>query len=409
MSRFVNLALSVVLAAGAVSATPFPLTRPQTSNNIRAKKLSKLMSKAVPHGRRLDEDADEIDLSDYSVKFEKCQVVKQWSAEEDGGGEDVDDVLQTNRFIIFRLCPSKYGSSCSSNYGEYLVDLETYLESTVEYLQEQQEAMCEACQDACEQDEEEEDEDGRKKRELSQWARRHLEDIDCDSCVDECDKIENMENNGYLEATDYAVCQQLDIEADDDNAPEYWAAAMCASSGEKIKIGVFSDEECTQHQSSVYVDDYLNGFKLSHALLKSVYAGSNIACSYYDEDEGAYEENEMCMNLYEAAAKCESDHNFQNGYVYEDENGNQAKNEEVVCDFISSLKSGAYDATSGEIALKGKNSVYGGGQKATGGQKFALVVLILGTIGLAVFAASLHSQLTKGGKADLSKQGGQMA
>ena len=46
---------------------------------------------------------------------------------------------------------------------------------------------------------------------------------------------------------------------------------------------------------------------------------------------------------------------------------------------------------------------------ATGGQKFALVIFVLGTVGLAAYAATLHTQLTKGGKADLSKQGGAMA
>lgn len=400
-SRFTCLALSALLATGA-AATPFPLKPVKNTNTARAAKLSKLMEKAKPTGRRLADDDADIDLSSYYIKFEKCQVVRQWSAEEaEQNADGIDDVLQTNRFVIFRLCPSK-SSSCQSNYGEYLIDLESYLESATEYLQAAQEEMCEACEDACQNDDANEDGDERRKL------------VDCSSCVDECDKIENMENNGYLEATDYAVCQQLDVENDDDkNEVEYFAGAMCASNGEKIKIGVFKDEECSQYDSSLYVDDYLNGFKLSHALLKSVYAGSDIACSTYNADDGDYEENEMCMNLYETAGKCESEHNFQDGYVYNQNNNenydNQVKNEELVCDFISSLKKGQYDASSGEIVLQGKNSVYGGGSSATGGQKFALVVLILGTIGLAVFAASLHSQLTKGGKADLSKQGGQLA
>merc|ERR1712151_1373008 len=99
------------------------------------------------------------------------------------------------------------------------------------------------------------------------------------------------------------------------------------------------------------------------------------------------------------AGKCESYNGFAGTDYY---SANQAANEEVVCDFISQIKKGTYDASSGEIVLQGNGN-------ATGGQKFALTVLVLGTIGLAVYAASIHSSLTQGAKADLSKQGGQMA
>jgi hypothetical protein len=42
-------------------------------------------------------------------------------------------------------------------------------------------------------------------------------------------------------------------------------------------------------------------------------------------------------------------------------------------------------------------------------QKFSLTFFILGSVGLAGYAAMMHSQLTKGAKADLSRQGGAMA
>jgi len=72
------------------------------------------------------------------------------------------------------------------------------------------------------------------------------------------------------------------------------------------------------------------------------------------------------------------------------------------------LKSGTY-SQDGEIVVGGSSSYSSGGTSTTGGQKFALTFFILGTVGLAVYAAMLHSQLTKGGKADLSTQGGAMA
>jgi hypothetical protein len=120
-----------------------------------------------------------------------------------------------------------------------------------------------------------------------------------------------------------------------------------------------------------------------------------------DGDEVA----EVCEQLYEAAAKCEASHGFESGYAKYSGYENQLAQEELVCDFMSSLVAGTYDE-SGEIVLDGKSSKAGSSSSTTGGQKFALSFFIIGTVGLAAYAAVLHSKLTKGGKADLSRQGG---
>ena len=60
----------------------------------------------------------------------------------------------------------------------------------------------------------------------------------------------------------------------------------------------------------------------------------------------------------------------------------------------------------GEIVVGGSKVYTAGGTAATGGQKIALTFFIVVTVEIAVYAAMLHSQLTKGGKADLSAQGG---
>merc|ERR1711971_832699 len=88
--------------------------------------------------------------------------------------------------------------------------------------------------------------------------------------------------------------------------------------------------------------------KLSHALLKTVYSSDCISCLQVDDDDDNDDDEEkeaevieMCEQLYEAAAKCEKTHGFDNGYssYY----GNQEANEEVVCDFIESIGAGSYD------------------------------------------------------------------
>jgi len=403
-----STALSFLFVATA-SAASNPFAAKTTRRNAQSKYTSKLVHNAK-QTRKLD-DAAEVDVTGYSVKFQQCQFVKTYS-DDMAENEDSATVLATQRFVIFRLCPDSACDSCNYNYGEYIIDLDTYLQSTVEYQQEIQEAMCEACEECYAEEEEEEeaedeDEDGRK---------RKLVTADCDTCYDECQKIENMEDNGYLDATNFLECQQI-YDPEDDGGAALYAGPICASYGTKIKIGVFKDEDCMMVDSTKEVEDYLmsdEGYqmKLSHALLKTIYAEdtcySCLAENDGDDDDAAAENSEMCQALYEASAKCENAHGFEGVADYGDEYANQASQEGLVCDYITSLKSGTYDE-SGEIIIAGSNNYIGGGTKTTGGQKFALTFFILGTVGLAVYSVLLHSKLTKGGKADLANQGGAMA
>ena len=416
------------VTALAFLATATATTNPFAPKNTRkADYVSKLVKGAIPT-RRLDENEEYVvDISSYYVKFEQCQFVKSYD-EEMAQDEDAGSVLATKRFALFRLCPEGC-SSCSENYGEYLVDLDQYLEATVEYFQEYQEGMCETCEEMCyqqanedqgedEQQDEGDEDNGDERRRLQQY------NVDCDSCWDECQKIENMEENGYLDATEFLECQMI-YDPEDDNKEALYAGPICVNGGKKIKIGVFKDEDCMFLDSNKEVDDYLvdnDGYamKLSHALLKSTYTDTCISClepQEQDENENgdgnddaqdADEVIELCERLYEDAAKCEKKYGFDNGYADYDGYENQAANEEVVCDYMSSLKSGTYDE-SGEIIVSGSDAFRNSGKSTTGGQKFALTFFTFGTIGLAIYAAMLHSKLVKGGKADLASNGGAMA
>lgn len=444
--------VNALMLLGLASANPFAPAK--TQNVAKSAYIGKLMRGAQPTAnsqlRRLDENQDyQVDISSYSVKFEKCQFVKSYD-DELAEDEDSETVLATKRFVIFRLCPDSACSSCNYNYGEYLIDLDTYLQSTVEYFQNYQEEMCNSCDENCqaaeEQDAEEEDAaeeeqaeeedagegeqdaegeqdgEGRKKRKLARKTRKlQYYNTDCETCYDECQKIENMEDNGYLDATNFLECEMI-YDPEDDNRGALYAGPICASSGSKIKIGVFTDEECLYLDSSKEVDDYLvngdgNQMKLSHALLKMTYSETCISCKepeeYDENNQGNDAEDgdqviELCEELYDEAAKCEKTHGFDNGYADYYGYENQLANEEVVCDFLQSLKSGTYDEA-GEIIVTGASSSMSGGQNTTSGQKFALSFFVIGTIGLAVYAAMLHSKLVKGGKTDLSSSTGALA
>lgn len=401
----------LALVATAARANPFLAQTTRSADDAKSAYYSKLMRGArVLRGleENADQEAYQVDISSYSVKFEKCQFVKSYD-DDLAQNEDSDTVLATKRFVVFRLCPNHSCSSCNYGYGEYIIDLETYLEATVDYQKQVQQAMCNACaecgngndQQADQEVEEEaeaeaeDQEDAGANRKLVQYS------VDCSTCYSECLKIENMQTNGYLDATNFLQCKMIYDPADDGKAALY-AGPMCASQGYKIKIGVFMDENCNNNDSSKDVENYLvNGdgyaMKLSHALLKTVYAADTcVSCEASEDDNADGGVLDMCGELYEAAAKCEKPHGFDNGFSGYSGYENQASNEGVVCDFIDSIGAGSYDEQ-GEIVVYGTSGSYGaGGAKTTGGQKFALTFFILGTVGLAMYAGMLHSKLTKG-------------
>lgn len=398
MNRFITLALAALTASASASTA---------TNTRKAKMANKLMKGAIPTEnsqihRTLEQV--EIDLSGYEIRYEKCQFVKTYD-DELAEDEEFDSVLNTQHFVVFRMCPASSCETCQYNFGEYVVDLETYLEAATEYFVQDRENMCGMCNEICEADDD---------------AVKSLGLVDCDECYDYCASIEAMEDNGYVESYEFTECMQ--VYESDDGASQIFAGATCSNSGTSIKIGAFKDEFCSVAKG-VDIEDYLeNGVKFNDEILEKVVdASSCVSCVMTDyevpdmnaddaaaanDDAAEVEINEMCNTLYEGAAKCESKYGFNNYWKDYEEYANQYTQEDSVCDFISSLNSGNYDEY-GEIVLSGNRRSGGGG--ASGGQKFALTVFVLGTIGMGVYAGSLHSQLTKGAKADLSTQGGAMA
>ena len=73
-------------------------------------------------------------LADYSIKYQGCHHMVTFNSENDG--DDGGVLVTRKQFARFRLCPankcSKRGAGCSSNYGDYVVDLYTFLDAYVE-------------------------------------------------------------------------------------------------------------------------------------------------------------------------------------------------------------------------------------------------------------------------------------
>lgn len=395
----------ITLILPAITATCVAISPLGTEHNNRQtrkqKMISTLLGKAQQtqrshFSRGLDAANAEIDLTGYEIKFDKCQNIKTYD-DELAENAQATNVLTTKRFVVFRLCPSGSCSSCAANYGEYVIDLESYIELTTNYFEEEREESCQACENMCYAN------DDGVRNEASDY-------VDCDNCKEYCQFVENMGNKGYVDSYKYAECVQV---GGDGNGNSIYAGAMCHNKGKQfgLKIGAFSDEACSVYESGSDVEDYLqNGAKLYDDILDKMGSSSScISCvekdmNRQDDNDDDAESNDLCTEIYESAGKCESKHGFDNYWKSYDEYANQYVQEEIVCDFIDSLGKGTYDQN-GEIILSG---TFFGEKTASGFQQFVMVVFAIGAAVAAIYVVQARAKL-RSAKADLSAQGGTLA
>lgn len=283
------------------------------------------------------------DLSKFSVRFVKCQFVKTY---EDEMAEDnsADSPLATKHFVVYRLCPTDSCDSCET-YGTYVTTVDDYLASTIEYQEEAFENMCENCDEKC-------NDNGEY----------------CSGCGKICYNYDNLEDLGYVSASDYIECKELDY--GDDDGLQLYIGPMCGASGQKITIGLFTDENCWEPYDGLDIEEVL-GAKLSYHLISHASSDDGnvcLSCSELDDghdnnerDEADYDDvNEMCEDLYSVSGKCESKTGLEGGFIQvnrEDKDyENQVENEFMACTFIDSVLWNSY-TESGEIDIDSKQDV----------------------------------------------------
>lgn len=291
---------SLVLAAALLSSA---------SANIKAS--SRLGRSLLSSARRL-EDADEVDYSyvaDYSIKFQGCHHVSQWNADVD---EDNDVRLQTVRLARFRLCESNSCSDdktagCSSGYGDYIIDLDTFVQSYLQDKQQTQEYNCQAAQEnsGCDGD----DVDDEETCMYNYYSAQGL------------DYCNQDEDDGQFDAQNYAQCAQAEFQNDDDGnrkrkldeaeEVQYFIGAYCADQGGEVRLGLFTDDTCTTVSETSYYS--LAGTELPYSS-ESLISGNCISCFQQDDadqdgDDAQEQEvrvKEICEEIYQGAGKCET-------------------------------------------------------------------------------------------------------
>jgi len=332
--------------------------------------------------RKLAEDEDYMfDLASYSVRFGQCQHVKMYD-DDLAQDQDSTEVFTMKHFVVYRLCSSDSCDTCKENYGEYVTEVDDYLNEIVEYNKDQFENMCKNCDENCG------DDDG------SQY---------CSHCAEKCEKYNDIEDNGQIDASEYIECQEIDQGDDDDGANQLYVGPRCSSDGTQIRLGVFSDENCWEPYDADLEE--LLGSEIVYYFMRNAY--SVTGCTSCKEQDGNDEDDgdnvaEICENLYDVAAKCETKHGFDNGLASVNGYENQIQNEYDACTFIDSLVWNSYDEE-GEIAYEKVQDVIL--REITSLQKVMFSFLGLVTLGVGSYAYYLHKQIIGTFKIDLSCQG----
>jgi len=245
-------------------------------------------------------------VEDYSLKFIGCHQVAQWNANADGDEDAVR--IETERFIRFRLCPTRYCSAdravgCSSSYGDYVVDMDTFVASHLENQQDLLEEKCQAQLENCGCDE------------------RRLEDGDDNNCLYNCyynAGMEQCQDDGESDLdflANYGACNNYQDDGNgerrrklDEEAAEYYIAPYCADQGGEVLLGMFTDNTCT-----TFADD--NGGKSTYEAItgaslpyssEPVIDGECYSCKQSADDYYEDEVLAICADTYEVSGKCET-------------------------------------------------------------------------------------------------------
>jgi hypothetical protein len=88
------------------------------------------------------------DMAAKAFKYSGCAAIKEFDNEN---AEESGNPFVLNTYAVFRLCPAescnKYSmTGCGKNYGEYVVEMKTYLSSILDYYEYRYEDYCCYCE-----------------------------------------------------------------------------------------------------------------------------------------------------------------------------------------------------------------------------------------------------------------------
>ena len=315
-------AVTALVAALAVGAEAKPqkkrVSRRELNQRMKNGNIDKatIMKGAKPHSeaakRALEEEEFEMSAS-YSVQFKSCFSL---TTSYDDVFDDDDgmmltlmsqgDMMAMESYAIFTLI----GANGYDTAMEYVVDLDTYIQSLVNYLPDQMEGFCEACQENAEtcqamlygngygygqqqnngyqnyNGNNNNGYNGNRKLSAQEFTHRVLEgneivrQLDCQLCEEySClDDDENNDSNDIDSAAEWleevAQCKETGVayqggyqngggqynqnNDNNDDDSELFAGILCNGDGTGVEIGLFYDEDCKLYLPNEAYSDYMS-------------------------------------------------------------------------------------------------------------------------------------------------------
>ena len=205
------------------------------------------------------------------------------------------------------------GEGCQSNYGEYMIELEDYLQIMLEYQAERYESYLEYCEDCMMQVYKKwmNSYHGRKLS-FEEWkvsehaedprnlAYHYNDDAQFANINYVCEEYDTCREYAHInevdDFSDYFECTQVER----NNGQVAYVGPTCGSDGYDITLGVFTDENC-----DVYIG---NGVSVSNFVGQEVTEGT--LRSYYDSAFGATLEQLEYVNEDQVCIPCKSSVSF---------------------------------------------------------------------------------------------------
>lgn len=305
-------------------------------------------------------------VSGYSLKFQGCHHVSQWNSNADS---DEDVRVSTKRIVRFRLCPSNScmnanNKGCSTGYGDYVIDLDTFM-SAYSQAQEKKQSY-----------------NGENQQGQYQEGQSSMLWQDYTQCTKV--QLNSNNNNNNWQYNNQNNNQQQN------NNQDYYMGPYCASQGGAIYLGLFMDDSCTSFADSNGGRDVFKsttGYDLPYGST-SVVSMDCISCKESDgnnQDDGfysSYYENdkndkdsvvEYCETLYDKAGKCEES---LSGSIW-DKNNN-------ACNYMEGIKIVRLDGTVMTAQAKANRSA-----------RTVISLLSIAFVGLACYVYHLRSKLDR--------------
>ena len=264
-----------------------------------------------------EEEYDEfaIDLSEYALKYIGCSNIHTYS-DELAQNAYAESILEMNRFVVLRLCPKKdcsnyYSYGCQSKFGDYLIEMEAYLQIMAENYFNQYKEYCETCHRCMHPNAANDDQYGWQNNGYYGWNDYQLDDdgaANCryqDVCTNYWSACKDYKEEAY-ELEEFFECSKFNM-----GDTFAYLGPHCNDDGKTIGIAVYSDGYCNDYSKDLKeVSSYLDiDMTDSSEYLKPFHSKTCISClasEGYSLDANADDDgvSDICYAIYDEAAKC---------------------------------------------------------------------------------------------------------